>query len=263
MSHEPRIHFLGHATVMIELEDHRILTDPALRPIIGPLVRSGPVPTPADYADVDLVLISHLHHDHLDLPSLRLLPGDPTVLVPVGGGPFLRRNGVGDVVEVAEGDRIDRGSLRIRAVHAVHPGQRPPLGPTGPALGYLLEGARHRIYFAGDTDIYGGMAELGDPDIALIPVSGWGPTRGKGHLDPREAAEALRLIRPRVAIPIHWGTFWPRGLGMVRADRRTGAAALFAKHAAELAPEVDVRIALPGERVSLPRHHDHPVEATG
>jgi L-ascorbate metabolism protein UlaG (beta-lactamase superfamily) len=116
-----------------------------------------------------------------------------------------------------------------------------------PSLGYVVEAAS-RVYFAGDTDVYDSMATLAPLDVALLPVWGWGPRVGEGHLNPRTAAEALRLLRPRVAVPIHWGTFRPvylRGRPPADAPRE------FARHAADLAPEVEVRILQPGETLTL------------
>ena len=73
-------------------------------------------------------------------------------------------------------------------------------------MGYLIRGS-HQIYFAGDTDLFEGMATLApDLEIALVPIWGWGPSLGPGHLDPRRAAEALRLLQPLLAVPIHWET---------------------------------------------------------
>jgi len=103
------------------------------------------------------------------------------------------------------------------------------------------------VYFAGDTDLFDGMAELGPIDVALLPVSGWGPRLPAGHLDPRGAAEALRLLRPRIAVPIHWGTF--RAPFGARPDDRP--AREFAQAAAELAPEVEVRVLAIGETLAL------------
>ncbi len=255
MPGDPRLHFLGHSTFLIELDGLRILTDPALRGIIGPLVRSGPLPTEDDYRDIDLILISHLHLDHLDMPSLRRIRGHPPVVAPQGSGDLIRRNRVREVIEMVPGRRLRFGGITIRPTRADHPGMRPPFGPTGPALGFMLEGAERRIYFAGDTEVFPQMARFDGPDIALLPVGGWGLTHGPGHMDPEEAARATAMIRPRVVVPMHWGTFWPRGLSMLAPERRHGAAALFVRHARELAPDAAVRVALPGERVSLPRSH--------
>ena len=85
------------------------------------------------------------------------------------------------------------------------------------------------------------MAELaGDLDLALIPVGGWGPTLRGGHMDPTRAAEALALLRPRIAVAIHWGTLWPFGMGRIRRDRFEEPARRFIAEAARLAPSVSV-----------------------
>ena len=71
------------------------------------------------------------------------------------------------------------------------------------------------IYFAGDTDLFDGMSELGPVDVGLIPIWGWGPgLGGGGHLDPARAAEAVARIEPGLVIPIHWGTYFPIHLGL-------------------------------------------------
>ena len=95
------------------------------------------------------------------------------------------------------------------------------------------------------------MADLGEPiDLALIPVWGWGPTLGRGlHLDPHKAADALRLIRPRAAVPIHWGTYWPHALGRVLAERLVEPPAAFVEYAAELAPDVQTVPTAVGDRI--------------
>ena len=113
----------------------------------------------------------------------------------------------------------------------------------------MLE-AGARVYFAGDTDLFAGMSEIGPVDLALLPVAGWGPELGSGgHLDPESAARAAALIRPKVAVPIHWGTLYPRGRRL--GDWFTEPARRFAAHAAELAPDVEVRVLTPGESLAL------------
>jgi L-ascorbate metabolism protein UlaG (beta-lactamase superfamily) len=118
-----------------------------------------------------------------------------------------------------------------------------------PAVGYILEGT-HRIYFAGDTDLFDGMRELVPLDVALLPVWGWGPKVGAGHLDPERAAAALPMLRPRIAVPIHWGTYRRVGLPSGEDALREPAEA-FARYASELAPEVDVRVLPVGGRLEL------------
>jgi L-ascorbate metabolism protein UlaG (beta-lactamase superfamily) len=234
--------FIGHSAVVVELDGVRLLTDPVTRARVGPLRRVEPVPLRERVRDIDAVLISHLHWDHLDVPSLRDLGRDLPIFVPAGSGDWMRGAGFGDVREIAVGGEATIGGVVVRAVPAVHSGYRPPLGPTAPPLGYVIRGSR-TVYFAGDTDLFDGMGDLVGADetidMALIPVWGWGPTLGRGlHLDPYRAALALRLIRPRAAMPIHWGTYWPHALGRVFPERLVEPPAAFVEYAAELAPDV-------------------------
>ena len=108
------------------------------------------------------------------------------------------------------------------------------------------------VYFAGGTDLFPELEALGGAtlDLALLPVWGWGPSLGPGHLNPYTAAQALTLLRPRVAIPIHWGTY---AHAWATAGRRylRRPAEDFARHAARLAPDVDVRVLAPGEATRL------------
>jgi L-ascorbate metabolism protein UlaG (beta-lactamase superfamily) len=236
------LEFIGHSSVVIELDGVRLLTDPVTRARVGPLRRVEPVPARDRLRDIDAVLISHLHWDHLDVPSLRDLGRDLPMFVPAGSGAWMRAAGFGDVREIALGDEAAVGGVVVRAVPAIHSGYRPPLGPTAPPLGFVVRGSRS-VYFAGDTDLFDGMAEIARPgeaiDMALLPVWGWGPTLGRGlHLDPMRAAQALRLIRPRAAVPIHWGTYWPHALGRVFPERLVEPPAAFVKYASELAPDV-------------------------
>jgi L-ascorbate metabolism protein UlaG (beta-lactamase superfamily) len=242
--------YLGHATVLIELDGTKLLTDPLLRRRVTHLRRASSVQMDA-VREVDAVLISHAHHDHLDLRSLMRLDRSVQVVVPVGLGRLVRRKGFGSVTEVDEGDEATFGSLTVRATHAEHGGKRQFGRARGPALGYVIEGSR-TIYFAGDTALFAGMEGLAaDLDVALLPIWGWGPGLGRGlHLDPRSAAEALRLLRPRMAIPIHWGTYRPLHHGAGAWFLREPVKA-FQREAAALAPEVDVRVLLPGERLPL------------
>ena len=231
--------FIGHSAVVIDLDGVRLLTDPVTRARVGPLRRVEPVPARDRLRGVDAVLISHLHWDHLDVPSLRDLGRDTPMFVPAGAGPWMGSAGFTHVREMAVGESVDVGGVLVRAVPAVHSGYRPPLGPTAPPLGFVVRGSRS-VYFAGDTDLFDGMGRLGEPiDLALIPVWGWGPTLGRGlHLDPLRAAQSLRLIRPRAAVPIHWGTYWPHALGRVFPERLVEPPAAFVEYAAELAPDV-------------------------
>lgn len=244
------IRFLGHSTVLIELDGIRILTDPVLDEHLGPL-RRRPRGTSDPYhlITADAILISHAHHDHLHLPSLRRLAGT-RLIVPRGLGPLLARNGHA-VTEVGPGERVAVGALTVEATIARHHGGRLPFGPPGTALGYRVVGST-RVYFAGDTDLFPEMAHLaGETDVALLPVWGWGPRLGSGHLDPARAAEAVRIIRPRVAIPIHWGTFYPLGFARLWPRQLERPPVDFAAQVARVAPATEVRVIAPGEVMEL------------
>src|SRR4051794_35054839 len=104
-----RLTWLGHATVLLELSGARLLTDPLLRTHVGPLRRQGEPPAPGASRAIDAVLVSHLHYDHLDVPSLRRLRDDVAVLAPRGAGRFLRRRGIGHTTEMRPGDRVAVG----------------------------------------------------------------------------------------------------------------------------------------------------------
>ncbi len=108
-----RIVFLGHATVLIELDGVRLLTDPLLRARVAHLRRQVPSVDASVLADPDAVLISHLHHDHLDLTSLRRLGRDTPLIVPAGAGAWLRRRGFTTVTELSVGE-VGETSARSR-----------------------------------------------------------------------------------------------------------------------------------------------------
>jgi L-ascorbate metabolism protein UlaG (beta-lactamase superfamily) len=245
-----RVTYVGHATVLVELDGLRLLTDPVLRARVGPLRRHGAPPAAGLTEDLDAVLISHLHHDHADLPSLRRIERDVPVLAPPRAGGFLRRQGFAAVSELAPGESARIGEVAVTATEALHPSQR-RFERDSEAVGFLLSGSR-RVYFAGDTDLFDGMAGLGDGlDLALLPIWGWGTSIGAGHLDPERAARAAALLRPRIAVPIHWGTLFPFGLARLRPDPLRLPPHEFSRWMRELAPQVEARVLAPGGATSL------------
>lgn len=242
------LRFVGHATVLIEVDGVRILTDPFLRARLGPLERHGPLPDPAWYSGIDVVLISHGHRDHFDPDSLAAIPGAPVVILPRGLGSACRRVVRGDVVEVTPGESWSRGVLRVTAVPAKH--WISPGAPRAEPVGYVVEGSS-RFYFAGDTGRFDELGALrGAVDVALLPVWTWGPHRGPGHLGPRSAAEVAAMIRPTLAVPIHWATLYPRRLHRLWPRPLVAPGDQFAKHVRDLAPGVDARVLRPGEAIS-------------
>lgn len=237
--------WLGHSTVVIDLEGTRVITDPVLRGRIWHLRRDA-VAAPTAIGHLDAILVSHTHYDHLDLGSLDRLDRNLPVVVPYGVGSLVQRRGFARVVELDVGEELALGAIRIRATHAEHESRRGPLSAHTPSLGYVVEGGS-RIYFAGDTELFPEMRHIGPVDVALLPVAGWGPRLGAGHLDPAGAAEALRLFHPKAAVPIHWGT-----LRRIFADRPDDRPAReFVRIAHQVAPEVDVRVLSIGETLTL------------
>jgi L-ascorbate metabolism protein UlaG (beta-lactamase superfamily) len=245
-----RIEYVGHATVFVDLDGVRLLTDPLLRNRVAHLRRSAPV-SARSQRGVDAVLISHAHYDHLDVPSLERLGKKLPVVVPRGLGGLLRKKRFESVLEVEVGETIDIGELRIKAVPAEHDRGRGPFGASADPVGYVISGSRS-IYFAGDTDLFEGMSELGPVDLALVPIWGWGPGLGGGHLDPARAAEAVARIRPRLVVPIHWGTYFPIHLGLRKKPAFVDMPPLeFTAAMKEAAPDVELKVLRPGESLDL------------
>lgn len=245
-----RLTWLGHATVLLELAGVRLLTDPVLRGRVAHLRRHAPeIDAPGE---IDAVLISHAHRDHLDLPTLRSLePRPPLIVAPTGVGRTLRRLTGAEVVELEAGERLELEGVSVLAVPAVHDAKRTPLGSASGAIGYVVQTAQRRVYFAGDTEVYPEMADLGPLDVALLPIWGWGPSLGPGHMDPEEAVQALGLLRPKAAVPIHWGTLLPIGLERRHGNVLRDPVHRFERGAAEHAPDVTVRVLTPGEALGL------------
>ncbi|BEP12057.1 MBL fold metallo-hydrolase [Acidothermaceae bacterium B102] len=249
----------GHATTTIELEGVRVLTDPVLTRRIAHLLRiGGPLPSTEALA-ADVVVISHLHHDHLHLPSLRLLDRSTRIVAPVGTAGALRRSDPSLAVRVEEvdvGDVVEVGGVRVLAVPAHHEGKRSPVSRhEGPALGFLMSTADVAVWFAGDTGLFDTLADIGPADVAVVPVGGWGPTLGETHLDPAQAAEAVRRVGATDAVPIHYGTFWPMGLreawpkGIARHFSSPGN--VFADELARACPDASAHVLLHGQTVTI------------
>jgi L-ascorbate metabolism protein UlaG (beta-lactamase superfamily) len=236
--------WLGHSTVLIEAGGARLLTDPVLRPRVAHLTRRVVPADPGHLAALDAVLISHVHRDHLDLPTLRAIPEGVPVVGPRGVAGLI--GGRRPVNELEPGEQIEIGGTIVQATPAVHHVRR--RFRTVQALGFMAGG----VYFAGDTDLFGGMGALGPVDTALLPVWGWGTSLGNGgHMDPPAAAEAVEMIGPRVALPIHWGTYFPAHLGRAGHLLLRDPPHDFARLVGERDPGVRVVVPSVNERVEL------------
>ncbi|MCB1487066.1 MAG: MBL fold metallo-hydrolase [Bauldia sp.] len=219
---ELAVTWIGHATTLIRIGGKWVLTDPVLMGSVG----SGPVrlerlvpprPSLEELPDIDVILISHADHDHLDLPTLRRLARrNPAVeaFVPAGTAPLMRKAGLTRVHELDWFESGRDGDLSIEAVPAIHGVRRPPYGLNAMSWsGWILSADGNRVYFAGDTG-YGSIFEeirrrTGPVDVALVPIGAWSPRwfQEPFHVDPEQAARIAHIMGAGTAIGIHWGTF--------------------------------------------------------
>jgi len=245
-----RIVYVGHSTVLVDMDGVRLVTDPLLRRRLLHLRRVREVSTQI-LSGVDAVLISHVHFDHLDFPSLRQLGRAVRLVVPRGAGDLVEGKGFSSVTELDVGEELRLGAVMVRGTPALHDAGRTPFGRRVEPISYVLDGTSS-VYFAGDTDLFDGMASLGPIDVALVPIWGWGPHLGPGHLNPRAAAEAVRRTGASTAIPIHWGTYFPLHAALRgRPAFLEGPAEEFSACMREVAPGVEVRVLHPGEETVL------------
>jgi L-ascorbate metabolism protein UlaG (beta-lactamase superfamily) len=210
----------GHASATVQTGDTRIATDPVLGDRLLHLKRYAVTPG-REAVEADLVLISHLHHDHCHVPSLARFGPEVPILVPRGGERLLTKIAGDRVVPVVPGDVVERAGVRVEVLPATHDGRRNPWSrerPPPPALGFRVEGAAGSWWYPGDTEVRDDMRDVEPVDLALVPIGGWGPTLDDGHMHPEHAAEAVARVGARWAVPVHWGTFWPAGLQMIARE---------------------------------------------
>ena len=216
-----RVTWLGHSTTLLEIGGSRLLIDPvwaeraSFVSFAGPR-RFFPSPLPLEeLPDVDAVLLSHDHFDHLDESLVRALAARGLRwLTPLGVGNWLRRWGVPatDVTELDWWDTTNVGGLTLTATPARHFSGRGP-GTTDRTLwcGWAIVDAEHRVYYAGDTAMQNEFAEIGQRlgpfDLTMIEVGAYDALWVDVHLGPEQAIAAHRLVRGDVMLPLHWGTF--------------------------------------------------------
>jgi L-ascorbate metabolism protein UlaG (beta-lactamase superfamily) len=218
-----RATWLGHSTVLLEVDGLRVLTDPVWGERASPLSFAGPrrfqpVPVPvAALPPLDAVIVSHDHYDHLDYPTiLELLPRDVPFITSLGVGAHLQAWGVPPerITELDwwESARLRGGDLRITAAPSQHFSGRGITGRNGTLWSSMaIQGPRHRVFFSGDTGLtaeYSDIAgKLGPFDLILLEVGAFHPAWGDIHLGPENALEALALLGGGSFLPVHWGTF--------------------------------------------------------
>lgn len=218
-----RATWLGHSTVLIEIDGWRILTDPVWGHRASPFRLLGPrrfQPIPValrDMPSVDAVVISHDHHDHLDYPTIRALTASPVPFItPLGVGAHLEAWGIAPsrITELDwwQSHRVAGTGLTITATPSQHfSGRR--LNHRNDTLwsSLVITGTDHKVFFSGDTGLtteYAVIAErLGPFDLVMLEVGAFHPSWGDIHLGPEHALEALALLGGGAFLPVHWGTF--------------------------------------------------------
>jgi L-ascorbate metabolism protein UlaG (beta-lactamase superfamily) len=252
-----RITWLGHSTTVLDWPGARVVTDPLLRRHAFPLRRNGARPAPDSWAGADAVLLSHLHPDHADPRSLRLLAGRP-VYTAAANAAWLRRHGVAGVD--GSWDRWQTMSgctdLAVRLVPAVHHSRRMPHRPNA-CSGHLIRSDGILVWVAGDTALFDGMRDLaevagGRIDLAVVPVGGWAPRLSGGHMDPIQAATACALVMPRWAVPVHWGTLYPPGLRNRPRGWMERPGEVFRRELARVAPDSRAVVLRIGAAATVP-----------
>ncbi len=212
--------WVGHSTLLIQLDGVNILTDPVWSERASPVQFAGPKRfTPPglafdDLPEIDVVLISHDHYDHLDKGTIKKLGNKPLYFVPLGVGKLLRGWGIDHVIELDWKDANKFNSIEFICLPAQHFSGR-SLNDRNKRLwcSWLIKGKERKIYFGGDSGYFPGFAEIGEKygpiDFAALPIGAFRPIwfMGPVHMSPKQALQAMRDLKADTFIPIHWGTF--------------------------------------------------------
>lgn len=222
-SKENWITWVGHSTSLIQMEGKILLTDPQFSQRSSPVSFAGPkryMPTPfpiESIPKVDYVLISHDHYDHLDDTSIRkitkLFP-EATIFTPLGYKKWLQARGVKKFVELDWWEEYKVDDFVIACVPAKHWTKRTPWDDNRKLWsGWVVAHPKMRFYFAGDTGFEDHFKNIGEKygpfDLAAIPIGAYEPRwfMKHSHIDPTEAAQAHKMLRSKMSVGIHWGTF--------------------------------------------------------
>ena len=210
---------LGHAALLMNFFGTRVITDPSLFSRVGMSIDSiltigpkrfvDPPLAPARLQQIDLILITHAHMDHLDLPSLKALPKTAVVVACERCSKLIAPLGFNDVRELKWGDSTVVDGLTIRAMGARHWGRRwPPFGDDYGFNSYVLEKDGRRMLLAcdsADTDLFASLAST-PPDVAAFSIGAYDPWIWN-HANPEQVWAMFQQTGARYLVPIHWGTF--------------------------------------------------------
>jgi L-ascorbate metabolism protein UlaG (beta-lactamase superfamily) len=213
--------WLGHASFLIRLDGRTILTDPFLSDYASPLPPLGPerfAPPglrPGQLPTIDILLLSHNHYDHLDLPTIEALPAKERiqVLAPLRLGHHFTSRGFAQVRELDWHEQVAVAGIEVTGLPAIHFSKRTPFDRNATLwVGYAVQSRRRRLYFAGDTGygpIFPALGRNARPfDAALVPIGAYEPRllMRAVHVDPEEAVQIARDLKARRVVAMHWGT---------------------------------------------------------
>ncbi|NPA52079.1 MAG: MBL fold metallo-hydrolase [Aquificae bacterium] len=203
---------LGHSTFFIFYKGVKVLTDPFLSPHIFGIRRQKPALRPDLLPEMDYILISHAHYDHLDMRTLRRLKRGAKVIVPENVKAVFGMTKFSHIRELKLFDEYQDSNIKIHALPVKHNKGRSILFPNTETVSYYFEIGDKSFYFGGDTAYFEGFREIGRShkiEIALLPVGGYEPTLflKNVHMSPWEAVQAFVELKAEFIIPIHYATF--------------------------------------------------------
>ena len=204
--------YIGHATTLIQTAGMNVLTDPIYSRRILLLRRLVEPGIPFDHLPkLDVVLVSHAHMDHCDIPTLRRLPKHTPVICPRDVGDLPRKAGLKEVIELGHHEHVNIGGLRVTSLPVRHFGHRYFTDTFRGYTAFLIEGGSKSVFFGGDTAYDPRFKDIGRHhkiDVAVLPIGAYKPDTFRAvHCNPQDAVKVFHDLKAKWLVPIHWGTF--------------------------------------------------------